>query len=250
MRIAAWCAALALWAWQSHAEAIRVVLEVSPPHQTYDQQQVGGLTTDVVRELLSQAKLTGNFEVFPWARAFNIAKTTPNVLIYNIARTPEREHDFVWIGPVARYKFGFVKLARRSDIKLHTVDDAKSFIVGSQRDDFSADWLAARGFVASGSLQLQPDIVETWRLLVNGKIDLLIDDPHAVDDMLQRFQLRREDIEFSLFIPELAQMTWIALAKDSDPTLVKRLKQAHEKVVQGEAYRRVMAYPDTPLSTQ
>lgn len=250
MRIAAWCAALALWAWQSHAEAIRVVLEVSPPHQTYDQQQVGGLTTDVVRELLSQAKLTGDFEVFPWARAFNIAKTTPNVLIYNMARTPERENDFVWIGPVARYKFGFVKLADRKDIQLHSVTDAKKFVVGTQRDDFTADWLTAQGFARQGALQLQPDIIETWRMLVNGKIDLLIDDPHAVDDMLQRFQLRRNDIEFSLFIPELAQTTWIALAKNSDPELVKRLQQAHEKVVQGEAYRRVMAYPDSPLASK
>lgn len=250
MRIAAWCAALALWAWQSHAEAIRVVLEVSPPHQTYDQQRVGGLTTDVVRELLSQAKLTGDFEVFPWARAFNIAKTTPNVLIYNMARTPERENDFVWIGPVARYKFGFVKLADRKDIQLHSVTDAKKFVVGTQRDDFTADWLTAQGFARQGALQLQPDIIETWRMLVNGKIDLLIDDPHAVDDMLQRFQLRRNDIEFSLFIPELAQTTWIALAKNSDPELVKRLQQAHEKVVQGEAYRRVMAYPDSPLASK
>lgn len=250
MRIAAWCAALALWAWQSHAEAIRVVLEVSPPHQTYDQQQVGGLTTDVVRELLSHAKLTGDFEVFPWARAFNIAKTTPNVLIYNMARTPERENDFVWIGPVARYKFGFVKLADRKDIQLHSVTDAKKFVVGTQRDDFTADWLTAQGFARQGALQLQPDIIETWRMLVNGKIDLMIDDPHAVDDMLQRFQLRRNDIEFSLFIPELAQTTWIALAKNSDPELVKRLQQAHEKVVQGEAYRRVMAYPDPPQASK
>lgn len=250
MRIVAWCAALAVWAWQSHAEAIRVVLEVSPPHQTYDQQQVGGLTTNVVRELLSEAKLTGDFEVFPWARAFNIAKTTPNVLIYNIARTPEREHDFVWIGPVARYKFGFVKLADRKDIQLHSVSDAKKFVVGTQRDDFTADWLTAQGFAGQRALQLQPDIIETWRMLVNGKIDLMIDDPNAVDDMLQRFQLQRNDIEFSLFIPELAQTTWIAMAKNSDPELVKRLQQAHEKVVQGEAYRRVMAYPDMPLSSQ
>lgn len=185
-----------------------------------------------------------------WARAFNIAKTTPNVLIYNMARTLERENDFIWIGPVARYKFGFVKLKSRHDIQLQQLDDAKKFVVGTQREDFTAEWLAAKGFVASGSLQLQPDIMETWRMLVNGKIDLLIDDPHAVDDMLQRFQLRRNDIEFSLFIPELAQITWIALAKNSDPDLVKRLQQAHEKVVQGDAYRRVMAYPDSPLASK
>lgn len=250
MRIVAWCAALVFCSWQCHADPLRVVLEVSPPHQTYDKQVVGGLTTNVVRELLQHADLSGAFEVYPWARAFNIAKSTPNVLIYNMARTPEREADFIWIGPVARYKFGFVKLKSRHDIQLQQVEDAKKFVVGTQREDFTAEWLAAKGFADTGSLQLQPDIMETWRMLVHGKIDLLIDDPHAIDDMLLRFHLRSDEIEFSLFIPELAQTTWIALAKNSDTELVQRLQQAYQKVVQGEAYRLVMAYPDTPLASK
>lgn len=250
MRIVAWCAAIAFCGWQCQAEPLRVVLEVSPPHQTYDKQVVGGLATDVVRELLLQAGLSGAFEVYPWARAFNIAKSTPNVLIYNMARTPEREADFMWIGPVARYKFGFVKLKSRHDIQLQQLADAKTFVVGTQREDFTAEWLAAQGFVDSGALQLQPDIMETWRMLVNGKIDLLIDDPHAVDDMLQRFHLRRDEIEFSMFIPELAQTTWIAMAKNSDTELVQRLQQAYQHIVDSEAYRRVMAYPDTPVASK
>ncbi|MBU2280226.1 MAG: transporter substrate-binding domain-containing protein, partial [Gammaproteobacteria bacterium] len=85
------------------AENLRVVLEVSPPHQTYENGKVAGLTTAVVEQMLQQAGLTPQYEVYPWARAFRLAAGTPNVMIYNIARTPEREAQFEWIGKVASY---------------------------------------------------------------------------------------------------------------------------------------------------
>ena len=40
------------------AEPLRVVLEVSPPHQTLDNGKVGGLTTAVVEQMLQQAGLS------------------------------------------------------------------------------------------------------------------------------------------------------------------------------------------------
>ncbi|MDZ7902473.1 MAG: hypothetical protein U5L01_08015 [Rheinheimera sp.] len=52
---------------------------------------------------------------------------------------------------------------------------------------------------------------------MSGKIDILIDDPYAVEDMLSKFQLQRKDIEFVYYIPQLQQTTWIAIHKDSSP---------------------------------
>jgi polar amino acid transport system substrate-binding protein len=222
------------------AENLRVVLEVSPPHQTYENGKVAGLTTAVVEQMLQQAGLTPQYEVYPWARAFRLAAGTPNVMIYNIARTPEREAQFEWIGKVASYKFGFLKLANRSDIQVKSLQDIQHYVVGAQRDDFSAEWLRTVAKQPAQQLELQPDVVETWRLLVNGKLDLMIDDPSAVDDMLQLHHLKRSDIEFVLFIPELEQHTWIALKKGSDPTLLQRLRLAYQKIESSAALQKVM----------
>ena len=219
---------------------VRVVLEISPPHQTYDNGKVAGLTTAVVERMLSHAKLSPSYEVYPWARAFRIAASTPDVLIYNMARTPEREHQFEWIGKVGSYKFGFLKLASRQDIQVKTLQDVHRYVVGAQRDDFSAEWLRTVAKQPSAQLQLQPDVIETWRLLVNGKLDLMIDDPSAIDDMLVKHQLLVTDIEFLLFVPELEQQTWIALKKGSDPKLVQRLRQAYRQVEKSAELRTVM----------
>jgi polar amino acid transport system substrate-binding protein len=222
------------------AQPLRVVLEVSPPHQTLDNGKVGGLTTAVVAELLQQAGLSASFEVYPWARAFKIAATTPDVLIYNMARTPEREAQFEWIGIVTRYKFGLLKLSQREDIQVSQLADIKHYVVGAQREDFSAEWLKDAAKQPPEKLELQPDVIETWRLLVNGKLDLMIDDPQAIDDMLHQHQLERSDIEFVLFPPELEQQTWIALKKGSSPELVQRLRRAYKQVRGGSAYQQAM----------
>ncbi len=222
------------------AEPLRVVLEISPPHQTLENGKVGGLTTAVVEQMLQQAGLSAAYEVYPWARAFRIAATTPNVLIYNMARTPEREAQFEWIGIVNSYKFGFVKLRERKDIKVGQLADIKHYVIGAQREDFSAEWLRDVAKQPPNKLELQPDVIETWRLLVNGKLDLMIDDPQAIDDMLIQHQLRRSDVEFVFFPPELEQHTWIAVKKGSAPALIQRLRQAYLKVKDGVALQKAM----------
>lgn len=232
-----------LWLAAAQAEPLRVVLEVSPPHQVVQGEKVGGLATAVVEQMLSKAGLQPRYEVYPWARAYRIALNTPNVLIFNMARTQEREALFEWIGPVARYRFGLLKLASRRDIQISQLTDLHRYLIGAQRDDFSAQWLRDGAKQPPAQLLLQPDVVETWRMLVHGRLDLMIDDPMAIEDMLLAHQLAREDIEFVWFVPELAQTTWIALKKGSDPGLIRRLKNAHQQVVQTPAYQAVMQPP-------
>jgi polar amino acid transport system substrate-binding protein len=222
------------------AEPLRVVLELSPPHQTVSDGKVAGLTTAVVEAMLQQAGFTPTYEVYPWARAFHIAASTNDVLIYNMARTPERETQFEWIGKVASYKFGVLKLRRRTDIQVLHLNDIRRYVMGAQRDDFAAEWLRDYAHLPAQNLQLQPDIVETWRLLVNGKLELMIDDPAAIDDMLTKYQLDRHDIEFLLFPPELEQQTWIALKKGSSPALLQRLRHAFSQVEGTAIHQKAM----------
>lgn len=214
----------------SAEESLRVVLEVSPPHQTLEHGEVGGLTTAVIDTMLWHAKLTPVYEVYPWSRAFRIASTTPNVLIYNIARTPEREAEFEWIGTVTRYRFGLLKMSQREDVQVSQLSDINHYIVGAQRDDFSAEWLRDVAKQPRQNLQLQPDVLETWRLLVKGRLDMMIEDPNAIADMLVKHNLDRSDVEFVLFPKALEQQTWIALKKGSAPALVQRLRLAYQQV--------------------
>src|SRR5690606_13549359 len=103
---------------------IQVVTEVSPPHQTLEQGKVKGVSTELVQAILNEANIPAEIAIYPWARAYHIAVNQPDTLIYTMARTPEREHKFHWIGPVASYNFSFIALDN-PPFELHTLEDAR-----------------------------------------------------------------------------------------------------------------------------
>lgn len=223
------------------AASLRIVTELSPPHQTVENGRVAGVSTQIVEATLQQAGLQSHIEVYPWARAFYIASSVPNVLIYNIARTAERENEFHWIGPVANYRLGLVRLAERTDLAPNHLQDLGSAVIAVQRDDFSYHWLKQQGMRVGKELQLSADILESWRLLLKGKVDYVIDDEAALRLMERQLAQPQGSTRFVLAIPQLEQKTYLAASKDTDPALVKKLQQAHLQVQTTALYQNVMA---------
>lgn len=223
------------------AASLRIVTELSPPHQTVENGRVAGVSTQIVEATLQQAGLQSRIEVYPWARAFYIATSVPNVLIYNIARTAERENEFHWIGPVANYRLGLVRLAERTDLAPNHLQDLGSAVIAVQRDDFSYHWLKQQGMRVGKELQLSADILESWRLLLKGKVDYVIDDEAALRLMERQLAQPQGSTRFVLAIPQLEQKTYLAASKDTDPALVKKLQQAHLQVQTTALYQNVMA---------
>ena len=220
---------------------LRVVTELSPPHQTLVDGEVAGLSTALVRATLAQAGITAQIELYPWARAFRIAKSQPGVLIYNMARTAERETQFHWIGTVAAYQLGFVALSHREDIRINALSDASGYTIAVQRDDLSADFLMKNGFSTDVQLVLAADITESWQLLLHGKVDLIIDDATALNAMALELGVSEKYLRFVYPIPQLAQHTWLAASLNTSDELIKRLQQAHSKVAATEQYKQVMS---------
>ena len=228
---------------ESQQPALRIVTELSPPHQTLENGEVAGISTSIVKAVLQQAGLDASIEVYPWARAYYIASNTPNVLIYNIARTPERETEFHWIGPVASYRLGLARLAERTDLNPSRPEQLQNYSVAAQRDDFAVEVLASYGLKAGRDIQLAADILESWRLLLNGKVDYVIDDAMAIPYTEQQLKLPEGTVRFVLAIKELEQQTYLAASKNTDPALLQKLLDAHQQIQSQQLYQQVMLAP-------
>lgn len=220
--------------------AFRVVTELSPPHQTIKDGKVDGVSTQIVIATLKQAGLDSHIEVYPWARSYYIATSMPNVLIYNMARTPERENEFHWIGPVANYRLGLVRLTDRTDLTPNHIKDLGSAVIAVQRGDFSSLYLQQQGLKIGKELLLSADILESWRLLLKGKVDYVVDDEAAIALMEKQLLQPQGIARFVLAIPQLEQKTYLAASKGTDPELVKKLQQAHLEIQKTQLYQDVM----------
>ena len=138
---------LAPLACPAHGAELRVVTEDWPPYNYSEQGNVTGVVTEVVLAALDRTGLDYTVEVLPWARAYKLARTEPNVMIYTILRLPNRAPLFRWIKldglAVEMYMF---RPVHRQEIELHDLDDAKKYRVGVTRDTSTHHFLLAHGF--------------------------------------------------------------------------------------------------------
>ncbi|MDN3380969.1 MULTISPECIES: transporter substrate-binding domain-containing protein [unclassified Pseudoalteromonas] len=206
--------------------SVKVVTELSPPNQTRINDSVTGYSTDIVKLILNKASINAAIEIYPWARAYKMARTHPNTLIYSLARTVNREPLFHWIGPVAKFKLGFVKLTKRHDIVINNLSQARQYNVAVQRNDLAYNVLTKYGF----SVVLTSDIQKSYHLLLAKKVDLIIDDENYLSVMSEQLAIDTDKISFVYAIDELAVAGYLAANINMDSAMVNKLKSAFEEV--------------------
>ena len=215
---------------------LTVVTELSPPNQMLLNNQVTGYSTELVKMIISEAQLNAPISMYPWARAYKMASHNSNTLIYSMARTPKREPLFHWIGPVAQFKMGFVKLTQRSDINLDTTDQAKHYKIAVQRHDLASEVLEKRGF----ELIQTTDIQKSYQLLLAKKVDLVVDDANYIASMSEELAINADTLTFVHTIEGLTVEGYLAANINTDEKVVKALRQAFVKVKNTPQYQQLI----------
>ncbi|MBK7282930.1 substrate-binding periplasmic protein [Candidatus Aalborgicola defluviihabitans] len=90
------------------AGELQLLADENPPLSFTDGMQAKGLAVDVVREIQRRVgRRHSPIEFQPWARGYRTVSTQANVGLFAMARTPERETLFQWLGPVSASKASF-----------------------------------------------------------------------------------------------------------------------------------------------
>jgi polar amino acid transport system substrate-binding protein len=155
------------------SDPVKILTEEFPPYNFSDRGKLTGFSTEVVEALLKEIKISGNFQSLPWARAYETARDTENVLIYSIGRTKEREKLFKWVGVVAPTSYYLFSLSGRK-VKLDHLDDAKKYQIGTVNEDVGEQFLVSKGFVKGQNLQSSVKYEFNYEKLKAGRVDLWI----------------------------------------------------------------------------
>ena len=78
----------------SYAQTLTVYTEEFPPFNFTENNNIVGVSTEVVEAVMKTAGIEYKLESLPWARAFKYAKDQPNALIYSISRRAKRKNLF------------------------------------------------------------------------------------------------------------------------------------------------------------
>lgn len=136
--------------------------------------KIVGFTVDVIKLLLKRTGIEGNFEMYPWARAYEMAQTEKDILIYQLTYTKERARLFQLVGPVLSIRYYFYKLKDRKDVVVRNLADAKRFLVGTVRDYFAHRYLLESGFEEGKNLEVTHEDNINLKKLADRRIDLMI----------------------------------------------------------------------------
>ncbi len=156
------------------AVALRFLTEHNPPGQYLDEHgQISGVTVELIRILQQRLNEHGDIELLPWARAFEIARTQPNIALFETARSADRETLFQWVGPV---KLVQTALYGRTDQLAAGISSRplSRLIACDYRYSFNIARLNQLGFTAGNNLVLTTSQGECFDMLRLGRVDLII----------------------------------------------------------------------------
>ncbi len=230
-------------------ERLRYMTESSPPDNfAGDGGRPTGLFVDTLGLVWAELGIPpARIELLPWARAYRRAQDTPGAVLFSMARLPERQHLFKWVGPVRTGRFVLVAKRERA-VRPATLDAAglSRYRVGTVIDDAGEKLLAERGLDRKAL-----DRAESFRSimlkLVNDRVDAVV-----YGELPIRSYLRQNGLPLEAFeVVGVLSATPICFAfnRDTPDDVVARFRAALDAVrarpgVMDELFRKYEVPPE------
>jgi polar amino acid transport system substrate-binding protein len=202
---------------------LRIITEVYPPFNFVESNQnVTGQSTEVVRAIMQKLGIQASIEVMPLADGLDLAQKGPNVAIFSLNRTPQREALFKWVGPIGRYEQAFYA-KKGSTISLGRLEDAqKAGKIGVYRGDAGNQFLASQGFT---NLDESQSDVEALKKLMDNQVQLWLGNTRGLEITAKEADVNPDDL-VALPVVVIEADLYIAFSKDVPDSTVAAWQSA------------------------
>lgn len=216
-----------------------------------------GAAVDVVSELMERAGHpidTGEILSISWARAVEDTETKPGTMLFCVARTPQREQKFKWVGPIAELNLGLVA-NRHPRIVINDERDVKKYSIGVVRNSAPMQILENSYGVSPSSMRPLASDEFQFKMLHERRVDLITQADTAAPSWIKKMNLDQSDFEMVHVIKHL--QLYIAFNKETDDALIESFQAALDgmKMPNGDGvsrYNEIMKeyLADGPIAQQ
>ena len=227
---------LCLTATLCSATELQLLTEENPPLNYSENGVPKGLSVDVVRGIQRRLGNTDSIKVLPWARAYRLATTEPNVALFGTARSATREDQFQWVGPLATAIASFYSKAG-SGLQIASMEDAKK---GSRilvvRDFYTHQMLVKLGF---NNLELVSNPETMVRMAVHDRAPLMFVGNVTLPELLEKADAKRSDVELVYTVTSI--QTYIAFSLGTPREVVSAWQAALDAMKRDGSYNAIYA---------
>jgi len=223
------CFACSSIANQGTEKTFTVFTEDFPPFNYVHNDKLVGSNVELVNKIFAELDITPNYQVLPWARAYQYVTNTPNTLIFSIARNKEREELFKWVGAFTGVETCLFSLKSANVGPIQTLSQAKNYHVVTQLNGHINMVLARHGFEHGSNLTLSISVESSVKMLESGRADLIGLPKDVVYHFIKLqgrdpYQLIQEQLCFD------STALYLAFNKNTPEETVERFRQAMKKV--------------------
>lgn len=210
---------------------IQIISEVYPPYQFIAENgEVQGLSADKVQAIFNHANIDYTIEFYPWTRAYKLTLAQPDTFIFSLLKTKLREPLFQWVIPLCTIEFSFYRLKKRTDIKLLSIADAKNYLIASQKEQASAEYLIDQGFEPGKNLTISYNNDNFIQMLVYGRVDLIVLSSPYVESLISQNSPYINEIEAIFPINHLRNNLYLASNLNTSPVIIEKLRTAYDEL--------------------
>lgn len=196
-------------------------------------ENINGIAVDVVREMFKRAGITYSLTLrFPWERIYKLTLEKPGYGVFVMARLPDRENLFKWVGPIG--PDDWIMLAKAdSTITLDNLEQARKYKIGAYKGDAIALTLAKQGLNPLVVLRDQ----DNAKKLLSGQIDLW-----ATGDPAGRYLARLEGVTgLKTVLRFNSAELYLALNRNVPDEMVAKLQAALDQMRKEGVVDTIMA---------
>lgn len=229
-----------------NASELTIYTEDEPPFQFVDKNgKLTGYTVELVREIQKRVGTDYPIKMVPWARGYDAIQREPNVVLFSMSRTAERNPLFQWVGPIMESIYAFYAKAD-SDITVSSLEEAKKVkSIGVYLNDVRDIFLTQAGFK---NLDKTIDPTVNYKKLMAGRLTLLADSPSTLEAEAREAGFSPKD--FKLVYIFFSSQSYIAFSKDTSPEIVKAWNNALKSMKKDGTFKIIFKkyFPDLNLS--
>lgn len=157
-----------------------------PPLSFEQEGKPTGLAVELLQRMAELAGMDLNLAMQPRLRAEKSFVETPGSLLFPLARLPERENRYRWVGPVLPRRVGIYSLSTRTDIRFRSIQQLDGLRLGATAGTATLEQLLAEGLKPGKELEVSPSYDASVRKLLAGRMDLLV-----IGDLNAYWQLKQ-----------------------------------------------------------
>ena len=207
------------------------------PFNYTDGGEVKGVSADLIRLIWARLGLPRQqIRAVPWARAYERIQHQPGTVLFSMARSPERESLFRWVGPIMNVRF--VLFAKRDKhIALAGFDRLKGYSIGTLREDISDTILAP--YASANTIEPVADMRQNVLKLKEDRLDMVAYEEFSWPHLVTRFGLDPSDFEAVLVLRETP--VYYAFHHDTPAETVAAFQQALDSIKETAAYQHILS---------